>query len=134
VFEHLDDPIEMLTKISMKLKKGGTLIIEVPHANDALLSLYESEAFKKFTLWSEHLLLHTRFSLERFILETPLKVVSIKGVQRYPLSNHLHWLSLERPGGHINWSFLNTPSLEDAYADALAAVDKTDSIVAYCTK
>lgn len=134
VFEHLNDPISILNKCYEKLKIGGTLIIEVPSANDALLSLYENEAFRKFTLWSEHLLLHTRESLQKFVQESSFKVKAVQNVQRYPLSNHLYWLSKNKPGGHVAWSFLNTKEMEVAYENALSAVDKTDTIVAFCTK
>ena len=60
VLEHLPDPVEVLTSIKKKLVSGGSLILEVPHANDFLLSRLSSEDYKQFTLWSQHLLLHTR--------------------------------------------------------------------------
>ena len=67
VLEHLLDPIETLHKINNKLVENGIVIIEVPHANDFLLSVAKIDTFKKFTLWSQHLVLHTRDSLKRFL-------------------------------------------------------------------
>jgi 2-polyprenyl-3-methyl-5-hydroxy-6-metoxy-1,4-benzoquinol methylase len=134
VFEHLEDPISFLEICYKKLKPGGKLVIEVPHANDILLSTYHSDAFKKFTLWSEHLILHTKYSLSQFVIESGFKIDSIKSVQRYPLSNHLFWLAKNKPGGHNEWSFLNSHELEQAYSNVLASNDKTDTIVAYCVK
>lgn len=134
VYEHLPAPVELLKNCYKKLKKGGLLIIEVPHANDALLSLYDSEPFKKFTLWSEHLILHTKKSLEAFITQSNFKVETVKSLQRYPLANHLYWLSQNKPGGHQAWSFLNSLELEIAYTNALSSIEKTDTIVAYCRK
>jgi 2-polyprenyl-3-methyl-5-hydroxy-6-metoxy-1,4-benzoquinol methylase len=49
VLEHLPNPRVMLKKLSRLLTEGGEIIIEVPHADDALLSLYECEAFSHFT-------------------------------------------------------------------------------------
>jgi len=134
VFEHLDDPIGVLEGCYKKLKKGGKLIVEVPHAEDALLSLYKSDPFKQFTLWSEHLILHTKHSLKTFINGSSFEVETVKSYQRYPLSNHLHWLANDKPGGHEAWSFLNSPELMNAYEVALSLIDKTDTIVAYCRK
>ena len=58
--EHLPDPINSLSEMRKKLVKNGTIIIEVPHANDFLLNFMKNNEFKQFTLWSQHLLLHTR--------------------------------------------------------------------------
>jgi 2-polyprenyl-3-methyl-5-hydroxy-6-metoxy-1,4-benzoquinol methylase len=134
VFEHLSEPLGILEECFKKLKKGGRLILEVPHGNDALLSLYESEPFRKFTLWSEHLILHSRSSLEAFLKASSFAFQGIRGIQRYPVSNHLHWLAKKAPGGHHTWDFLNSPALVEAYAQALSSVDKTDTLVAYCYK
>lgn len=46
VFEHFTDPINTLTIIKSKMTKGGIIIIEVPHARDCLLSLFDNEAFR----------------------------------------------------------------------------------------
>ena len=43
VFEHLVNPIEVLTQLESKLKKNGNLIIEVPHANDLLLKKFKKQ-------------------------------------------------------------------------------------------
>lgn len=135
VFEHLPQPLEVLGEIQKKLKTGGKLIIEIPQANDALISLYDLDAFKAFTFWSEHLILHTRESLKRFIeSQDKFKVDSILGFQKYPLSNHLHWLTKNKPGGHIAWNFLDNPTMREAYEKTLQSLDKTDTLIAYATK
>lgn len=46
VFEHLQNPQEWLKKFSKKLCCGGKLVIEVPNANDALLSRYANESLQ----------------------------------------------------------------------------------------
>jgi 2-polyprenyl-3-methyl-5-hydroxy-6-metoxy-1,4-benzoquinol methylase len=134
VFEHLDQPVELLKILRRKLKVGGKLIVEVPHVRDALLMLYKSEEFTKFTLWSEHLILHTRKSLQSFVEAAGLEVTEVKGTQRYPISNHLYWLAKGKPGGHFEWAHLDTPDMFRAYAASLEANNLTDTIVATARK
>lgn len=133
VFEHLPDPIATLQTLRSKMSPGAVLIIEVPHARDFLLSFFDLEAFKAFTFWSEHLILHTRDSLRLFLEAAGFSDVSIHGCQRYPLANHLHWLTKGKPGGHVQWSFLRTRELDVAYGDMLAARDSTDTLVAFAS-
>ena len=99
VFEHLPDPIDILSQLKTKMRSSGRVIIEVPHANDFLLNVAENLAFKEFTLWSQHLILHTRFSLKIILEYCGFKNIVIEGVQRYPLSNHLQWLAKGVAGG-----------------------------------
>jgi 2-polyprenyl-3-methyl-5-hydroxy-6-metoxy-1,4-benzoquinol methylase len=131
VLEHVPDPRAMLRDLGACLTKGGRLVIEVPHSADALLTLYGSEAFQHFTYWSQHLFLFSTETLARTAVQAGLRVVSVQQVQRYPLSNHLYWLSQDKPGGHQQWSFLDSPALRQAYESALASIGKCDTIVAY---
>lgn len=131
VLEHLPDPLAILGDLHQKLRIGGTLLVEVPHAGDFLLrENVGCEAFKKFTLWSQHLVLHTRESLKALVEEVNFQVAIIEGVQRYPLSNHLGWLIDGRPGGHTRFlRQLDTPLLEAEYEKSLSKIDATDSLV-----
>ena len=130
-FEHLPEPLSTLAEIRHKLSGCGKIIIEVPHANDFLISVLGQDSFIDFTLWSQHLILHTRASLKSFLEHSGYKNISIKGVQRYPISNHMCWMTSDKPGGHrSNLSLLETPALNEAYAAALAAADATDTLVA----
>lgn len=131
VLEHLPDPVETLSQVRRLLKPGGRLLVEVPHARDALFTLYESEAFRRFTFWSEHLVLHTRLSLRALLERAGFPVTEVTGYQRYPLANHLHWLAKQKPGGHEIWRFLVSTGLDDEYASALAGIDRTDTLIAF---
>lgn len=131
VIEHLMDPRTMLKTLATKLAKNGRLIIEVPSSEDALLTLFGSEAFRKFTYWSQHLYLFSVESLRRLSEQAGLRIVSIQQYQRYPLSNHLHWLSHGEPGGHAKWAFLDSQELSTAYANALARIGKCDTLIAH---
>ncbi|MET1415042.1 class I SAM-dependent methyltransferase [Roseibium sp. HPY-6] len=135
VLEHLPDPLSSLSDLKAILKPGGIAVFEVPHASDILLSHLRSAAFKDFTLWSQHLVLHTRESLRRLLNAGGFSDIVIEGVQRYPLSNHLNWLSQEKPGGHKSvLSALDTPELKSAYEAALRKIDATDTLVAVARK
>ena len=131
VLEHLADPREALKSLAAYLNPGGRLIVEVPSASDALLTLYDSDAFSRFTYWSAHLFLFTPETIRRVIEQAGLRAAAIEQVQRYPLSNHLYWLSHQKPGGHERWGFLDSPALHAAYTAALAAAGKCDTLVAH---
>jgi SAM-dependent methyltransferase len=130
VFEHFTEPLKALQRIKKIMTPGGKIIIEVPHARDALLSTFNSEAFKSFTFWSEHLILHTRLSLEVFLKKAGFKNILIEGFQRYPLANHLYWLAQGKPGGHQIWSQFRTAELDSAYSNLLEKIDQTDTLIA----
>ena len=136
VIEHLPDPRRILNELKNKLNSNGQLLIEVPHARDLLLSDHMNcQAFKEFTLWSQHLILHTKESLQKILESTGFEILKMDGVQRYPLSNHLGWLTSSRPGGHIgSLSQIDTPSLTKEYENALEEIDATDTIVALARK
>ena len=131
VVEHLPDPIAILKSLAKCIKKGGRIVIEVPNSNDALLTLYDSNSFQNFTYWSQHLFLFNANNLQKLANQAGLRTVSIQQYQRYPLSNHLYWLSKNRGGGHIHWPFLDNPDLDNAYSASLASIGKCDTLIAY---
>jgi 2-polyprenyl-3-methyl-5-hydroxy-6-metoxy-1,4-benzoquinol methylase len=131
VLEHMTQPLATLIELRTRMKPGGLLLVEVPHARDALFTTYDCEAFKKFTFWSEHLVLHTRHSLKVLLETAGFENVEIMASQRYPLANHLYWLAKEKPGGHGIWRFLSNPALDAQYEEALAKIERTDTLVAY---
>jgi len=134
VFEHLSQPIELLGGLIEKLKPRGVAIVEVPHANDFLLKQLDCGPFMRFSLWSEHLVLHTRASLEAMMRLAGLQEIVISGYQRYPLSNHLYWLRHGLPGGHELWGGIETDEFRSAYGQMLNRIDQTDTIIAVCRK
>jgi len=129
VLEHISDPISKLIQIKSLLSKNGQIIIEVPNADDALLTLYGNEPFSHFTYWSCHLFLFTAMTLGMIAKKAGLKINYIRQVQRYSLSNHLHWLAKGKPGGHQKWHFLDTPELHRQYGEQLGAIGKCDTLI-----
>lgn len=65
VLEHLDNPLLYLEKFKQHLNKDGLILVEVPNADDALLSLYNSDSFADFTYWHCHVYLYNNETLKR---------------------------------------------------------------------
>lgn len=134
VLEHIEQPLDILKGSFKRMAKGGRLVVEVPHASDMLIRLFDLESFKNFTFWSEHFVLHTRTTLEALVRHAGFSQVIIEGVQRYPVSNHLHWLAKGAPGGHVKMDFMRDATLDDAYASMLKRIDMTDTLVLTAVK
>lgn len=130
VVEHLADPKKIIQSLAQRLNSGGEIIIEVPSSTDALLTIYNNEAFSHFTYWECHLFLFNDHTLRMLAAQAGLKVKYIKQVQRYPLSNHLYWLAQDKPGGHKQWAFFDSQKLNEAYEASLASIGACDTIIA----
>lgn len=134
VLEHLPDPRATLAALGARLAVGGRLVVEVPNSDDALLTLFENEAFQRFTYWSHHLFLFNADTLRVLVTQAGLQLACLEQYQRYPLSNHLYWMSRGEPGGHLRWSFLDSPEMHAAYTASLAAIGKCDTLIAHITR
>ena len=134
VFEHLTDPLGSLKQLHTALADNGKIVIEVPHARDILIETFQLDSFKGFTFWSEHLILHTRKSLENFLAAAGFKNITVTGFQRYPLANHLYWLNKGKPGGHTQFIQLRNAGMENEYANLLNTIDQTDTLIAIAEK
>lgn len=131
VIEHLPDPRSLLCELKLLMGPESTLVIEVPNANDALVTLYDCLPFQEFTYWSNHLFLFTESTLRELASQAGLSIISIEQTQRYPISNHLHWLSTGRPGGHAVWSFLDSDRMRVEYETILGKLGVCDTIIAW---
>ena len=128
VLEHLTDPIQELKKLKKYLKKNGSIIIEVPHGNDFLVR--NCEKFKKFSLWSEHLILHTEKSLYKFLNKSGYNKIKVKYFQRYNYLNHLHWLNNGQPNGNLILKKKYDLKIDKSYTKFLNEAKMTDTL--YC--
>ena len=132
VIEHLEDPIGLLKKLKGLLKPNGKIIIETPNAEDALLSQYKCDAFADFTYWECHLYLFTNATIRTVIENAGLRMIAQKQIQRYPLANHLYWLTNGKPGGHKEWGIMNEAEVNNAYAKLLASMGCADTLIVEC--
>ncbi len=133
VLEHIPEPVPFIKELLSKCSKDGRIFIEVPNADDALLGLYQNKAFMEYTYWSPHLFLYSQHTLARLLEKAGIAKERIRIIQfqRFPLSNHLMWLAEGRPGGHTNWSFLDSPALTEAYGASLARLGRCDTVCAW---
>ena len=80
-------------------------------------------------------MLHIWESIAKTISWCGFDNVTVRNIQRYPLSNHFGWLNEGKPGGHVGkYAFLNHGALNRAYEDTLAANGLTDTLLAFATK
>ncbi len=119
-----------MDKFKQHLNKDGLILVEVPNADDALLSLYNSDSFADFTYWHCHVYLYNNETLKRLVKKAGLRVKFIQQIQRYTLSNHLYWLSNGKPGGHQKWAFMKDAQMDKQYGDLLAKLGIADTIMA----
>ena len=128
VIEHLNHPDATLEKIYNILVPGGILICETPNAEDALISRYRCTAFEDFTYWSEHVFLFNSNTIEKLLGRNKFHIQINTQIQRYPLANHLYWLSAGKPGGHVKWCDFNSEELNNLYAKNLIEMGMADTI------
>lgn len=134
VLEHLEDPITYLRGLEELLTDDGVMVIEVPNADDALLSLYECEKFADFTYWESHLYLYNNTTFRMLMDKANLRIRFLGQIQRYPLSNTMYWLAKGKPGGHKEWAMLSNERLDSEYESALARLGIADTIIAVVGK
>lgn len=130
VLDHLPNPYEYIEEMKKHLNDDGKIYIETPNADDALISLYDCKSFSDFTYYVCHFMYYTNESLRILAEKSGFKVVYIKQIQRYPLANHLYWLSNGMPNGHEKWSHFREADLERAYAQLLSQMSASDTITA----
>jgi 2-polyprenyl-3-methyl-5-hydroxy-6-metoxy-1,4-benzoquinol methylase len=130
VLEHLQNPIHVLKELKKVLKSNGKIIIEVPSACDFLLSIENLESFKKFTFWSEHLMLHTDVSIRKFLKICGFKDIKVLYYQRYNFENHLGWFIKGVPGGHQFFKGTVDDKFLNDYNKFLQRSRKTDTLIA----
>lgn len=129
VLEHLPDPVKEIQKLKDYLSLNGRIIIEIPHADDALLTVYKCRAFMDFTYWSCHLYLFNENTIKTVCERAGCRIESIQQIQRYGLANHLYWLSHAKPGGHEIWAHLENDKLNCEYKKMLAKNKICDSLL-----
>ena len=134
VLEHLPNQINILKKLRQNLDNNGKIIIEVPSASDLLISFKNLKSFKKFTFWSQHIILHTRDSLKKVLKASGFKNIRVINFQRYDLNNHLGWFLNNSPGGHLIFKDIYDEELNAAYSDFLVRKNKTDTLIAIANK
>ncbi len=73
-------------------------------------------------------MLHSSNSLIKLLEISGFEIVEITSVQRYGLSNHLYWLSMGHPGGHVIWDDAFSETTEASYQEDLVREGLADTI------
>ena len=126
---HIHDCITLLKSLAHKLKDNGKILIETPNANDALLSIFDCESFANFTYQECMLYYFNPYTLKKIGEQAGFNVEFVKGVQRYPLSNTLYWLSKGKPAGQQYYWHLDDTLLQANYESKLAQLGATDTLL-----
>ena len=125
--EHMNNPLEVLLEAKRVLRNDGRIVIVVPHARDFLINTIKCEEFISFTLWSQHLVLHTRESLETYLKESGFEDIVIKGYSYFQITCNGYRRKTRRSQGKL--AIIDNSNLKEAYANALASMDATDTLV-----
>lgn len=133
VLEHLPNQVDTLKSLKSKLRKGGKIIIEVPHAEDFLILQNNLKEFKNFTFWSEHLILHTQRSLRKILTKSGFRNIKFQSYQRYGFANHLGWFIERQPSMGKVYNNIFNKKLQTMYVDNLKQLGQTDTLLAVAT-
>ena len=133
VLEHIHDPIEFLKEVKKKLSPGGKVIIEVPNVDDILVSTYKIKKHLDFYWEIAHNYYFSKETLGK-VLEKAGYRYEMYPLQRYDLSNHMHWMLKGKPGGQGYFNTIFTQSLLDEYEKTLKEKFLCDTIYAIAKK
>jgi 2-polyprenyl-3-methyl-5-hydroxy-6-metoxy-1,4-benzoquinol methylase len=127
VLEHIGRPVDFLRELGPRLRPGGAIVVEVPNVEDALLSVYRIAAFQRFYWHPAHRVYFSKNTLSETARRAGLSAV-VEPVQRYSLSNHLHWATRGAPGGERWLSDLIHTATERSYRDDLCRAFVCDTL------
>lgn len=128
LLEHIPEPDPFLMRLRECLAPGGQLIVEIPSAQEPLLSLYDIAAFKSFYFQAMHPYVYSEKAAKLVLARAGFEVAHVRYKQRYGLANHLNWLKTGAPGGSARFAALFSGSADRAYVDALESSGITDTI------
>ncbi len=133
VVEHLRDPVGELADWHALLRPGGKCIIEVPNVDDALVKYWKVEAFDRFYWQKAHYFNYSHKTLSMVLKMAGFKDVVTVPVQRYDMSNHLHWIAKGKGGGGGQYSTLLDERVDTEYRRSLKEHWLCDTVMAVAT-
>ena len=129
IIENIPSAEDILQKLASKLKRGGLILIETQNEHDALLEYYESKSFEAFINMNCRSKLFNIKSLNTMLRKAHLKPLSIRQIQKFPFSNHLHWLLTNRPVGHKKWGLIDKIFPSYIYQSILKKYNTCDTLI-----
>lgn len=130
VVEHLRDPVGELSQWRELLAPGGLLAIEVPNVDDALVRYWQVQEFDRFYWQKAHYFNYSHQTLTMVLEMAGFTDVNTVPVQRYDISNHIHWLWKGKPGGLGAYTDLLDDAVNTEYARALRERWLCDTVMA----
>jgi SAM-dependent methyltransferase len=135
VLEHIKKPGQFLMEQFQLLNPGGHLVFEVPHALDALHSVYNIPEYDRFIWVVSHRWYFTESSLNLLLNRiAPDACINIFQDQRYDLSNHIVWARDGKPGGLERYTAVIGQEIEDLYRQSLINAGRGDTLIAIVQK
>ena len=133
VVEHIGNPTQYLKDLSKKLKSNGQIMLVVPNVEDVLLSEYNIPAFPSFYYTPAHQYYYSRDTLSKLFEKVGFTNFEIKPIQRYDLSNHVHWMMNSKPGGAGKYNHIYSEELNKEYKKCLEEKFVCDTLFAIIT-
>ena len=134
VVEHMRDPVAELRRYLDLLAPGGLCAIEVPNVDDALVKYWKVEAFDRFYWQKAHYFNYSHETLTMVLRMAGFSEVETVPVQRYGISNHIHWLAHGKPGGAGAYVDLLDGRVNEEYSRALRERWLCDTVMALAHK
>lgn len=135
VLEHIREPAAFIAATLNLLAPGGTLVIEIPNAQDPLRTLYPVEAFGKFYWSIAHPWYFTAKSFEYLLRDKcGLNQFEIMGDQRYDIGNHTRWLLEGKSGGQGRLGAVFDKEFDGHFRRCLVRSGHCDTLVAFIKK
>lgn len=130
VFEHVKNPKKFIKHINNLLYTNGNFLLEIPNADDPLLSLYKNKAYFDFYWYPFHMFFYNKSSIS-FLFSKIGMDVKIELHQRYHLLNHLNWIIFGKPS---NFNIF-IPIIDNIYSFVLTKIFRvSDTLIIYCNK
>lgn len=134
VVEHMRGPVAELGRYLELLAPGGICAIEVPNVDDALVKYWQVVAFDRFYWQKAHYFNYSHETLAMVLGLAGFVDIETVPVQRYDISNHLHWLSQGKPGGAGAYTDLLDERINAEYARCLRERWLCDTVMAVAAK
>lgn len=96
VLEHVADPIAWLIEVKKRLIGGGWIIMEVPHNENAMMTVFNIPEFIEFFYRKPHIHYFNRFGLATVLQKSGFDG-SVSMRNTYSLGNLFSWLLTGRP-------------------------------------
>lgn len=130
VLEHVKEPVAFINALKSLLSgPDARLVIEVPHADEALVSFYHARGYNEFVWQRAHCSYFTLQSM-RALFDRVGMEVDCRPVQRYDISNHMHWVIEGKPGGTGKYRHLFSDRMDEEYRANLKQHWLCDTVLA----